>query len=152
MLEGAVFVTVCSHYRVDRYDPVTHTTATFTKVPKPPMGLAFDTKGTLWMTAGTLHKGPAYVYRVERDGRSDYGANFRMRSSSMDARCIRMVEPSWFARGPPDGFSRSIWMSRAAGTSGFREIGSSRLFLVIRGRTASRFAMDGRGSAFPDGG
>ena len=66
--QGAVFVTVCSHYRVDRYDPATHTTATFTKVPKPPMGLAFDAKGTLWMTAGTLHKGPAYVYRVERDG------------------------------------------------------------------------------------
>jgi hypothetical protein len=66
--EGAVFVTVYSHFRVDRYDPVTRATATFTEVPKPPMGLAFDAKGTLWMTAGTLRKGPAYVYRVERDG------------------------------------------------------------------------------------
>jgi hypothetical protein len=66
--EGAVFVTVYSHYRVDRYDPVTRATATFTDVPKPPMGLAFDANGTLWMTAGTLRKGPAFVYRVERNG------------------------------------------------------------------------------------
>ena len=66
--EGAVFVTVYSHYRVDRYDPATRATATFAEVPEPPMGLAFDANGVLWMTAGTLRKGPAYVYRVERDG------------------------------------------------------------------------------------
>ena len=66
--EGAVFVTVYSHHRVDRYDPLTRATATFAEVPEPPMGLAFDAKGTLWLTAGTLRKGPGCVYRVERDG------------------------------------------------------------------------------------
>jgi sugar lactone lactonase YvrE len=66
--EGAVFVSVYSHYRVDRYDPATRATAKVVEVPEPPMGLAFDPKGVLWMTAGTLRKGPAYVYRVERDG------------------------------------------------------------------------------------
>ena len=66
--DGAVFVTVYSHNRVDRYDPATGATTTFAEVPAPPMGLAFDGSGTLWMTAGTLRKGPGYVYRVERDG------------------------------------------------------------------------------------
>jgi sugar lactone lactonase YvrE len=66
--EGAVFVTVCSHNRVDRYDPATGATTTFAEVPAPPMGLAFDASGVLWISAGALHKGPGYVYRVERDG------------------------------------------------------------------------------------
>src|SRR5258707_5954079 len=66
--EGAVFVTVYSHKRVDRFDPATGATATFAEVPAPPMGLAFDAGGTLWVTAGTLRQGPGYVYRVVRDG------------------------------------------------------------------------------------
>jgi sugar lactone lactonase YvrE len=66
--DGAVFVTVYSHNRVDRYDPATRATATFAEVPAPPMGLAFDAGGVLWTTAGTLRKGPGYVYRVDRDG------------------------------------------------------------------------------------
>ena len=65
---GAVFVTVYSHNRVDRYDPTTRATATFAEVPAPPMGLAFDASGVLWVTAGTLRKGPGYVYRVDQDG------------------------------------------------------------------------------------
>jgi hypothetical protein len=36
--EGAVFVTVYSHKRVDRYDPATGATTTFAEVPAPPMG------------------------------------------------------------------------------------------------------------------
>src|SRR3984893_9211567 len=66
--EGAVFVTVYSHNRVDRYDPATGATTTFVEVPAPPMGMAFDADGALWVTAGTLREGPGYVYRVERDG------------------------------------------------------------------------------------
>ncbi|HVA47969.1 MAG TPA: hypothetical protein VNH11_16485 [Pirellulales bacterium] len=66
--EGAVFVSVYSHNRVDRYDPATGAVATFAEVPAPPMGLAFDADGALWMTAGTLREGPGYVYRAERDG------------------------------------------------------------------------------------
>src|SRR6202030_1016562 len=41
--DGAVFVTVYSHKRVDRYDPATSATTTFAEVPAPPMGLAFPT-------------------------------------------------------------------------------------------------------------
>jgi sugar lactone lactonase YvrE len=66
--EGAVFVTVYSHYRVDRYDPATRATTKIAEVPEPPMGLAFDPNGVLWVTAGTLLKGPAFVYRVQPDG------------------------------------------------------------------------------------
>ena len=41
-VEGAVFVSVYSRNRVDRYDPATRSTATFAELPEPPMGLAFD--------------------------------------------------------------------------------------------------------------
>src|SRR5947199_9191430 len=55
--EGAVFVTVYSHKRVDRYDPATRATTMFAEVPAPPMGLAFDGGGVLWRTGGTLGEG-----------------------------------------------------------------------------------------------
>src|ERR1700730_8619504 len=66
--EGAVFVTVYSRNRVDRYDPATGATTTFAEVPAPPMGLALDAGGVLWITAGTLRKGPGFIWRVERSG------------------------------------------------------------------------------------
>jgi len=66
--EGSVFVTVYSHNRVDRYDPATGATTTFAEVPAPPMGLAFDAGGMLWMTSGTLYEGPGFIWRVERTG------------------------------------------------------------------------------------
>jgi sugar lactone lactonase YvrE len=66
--EGAVFVSVYSHKRVDRYDPATGTTTTFAEIPAPPMGLAFDAAGVLWMTGGTLYEGPGFIWRVERSG------------------------------------------------------------------------------------
>ena len=66
--EGAVFVTVYSHKRVDRYDPATRATTPFAEVPAPPMGLAFDASGVLWMTGGTLREGPGYIWRVEPSG------------------------------------------------------------------------------------
>ena len=64
--EGAVFVTVYSHNRVDRYDPATGATTTLAEVPAPPMGLAFDAGGVLWMTSGTLYEGPGYADRARR--------------------------------------------------------------------------------------
>ena len=66
--EGAVFVTVYSHNRIDRYDPATRATTTFAEVPAPPMGLAFDASGVLWMTGGTLREGPGYIWRAEPSG------------------------------------------------------------------------------------
>ncbi len=59
--EDAVFVIVYSHKPIDRYDPVTRATTTFAEVPAPPMGLAFDARGVLWMTGGTLGEGPGYM-------------------------------------------------------------------------------------------
>ncbi len=66
--EGAVFVTVYSHKRVDRYDPATRATTTFSEVPAPPMGLVFDASDVLWVTGGTLREGPGYIWRVEPSG------------------------------------------------------------------------------------
>src|SRR5947209_5080700 len=57
---GAIFVSLCSHNRVDRYDPATGATAPFAALPAPPMGLAFDAGGALWATGGTMRKGPGY--------------------------------------------------------------------------------------------
>jgi len=68
MLRGAVFVTVYSHKRVDRYDPATGATTTFAEVPAPPMGLAFDAGGVLWLTGGTLYEAPG-VYLASRADR-----------------------------------------------------------------------------------
>jgi hypothetical protein len=65
--EGAIFVTVYSHNRIDRYDPTARTTTTFAEVPAP-MGPAFDAGGVLWTTGGTLREGPGYIWRVERSG------------------------------------------------------------------------------------
>jgi sugar lactone lactonase YvrE len=66
--EGVVFVTVYSHNRVDRYDPATGATSTFAELPAPPMGLAFDADGALWITGGTIYEGPGFIWRVERSG------------------------------------------------------------------------------------
>src|SRR3977135_2707758 len=66
--EGAVFVTVYSHKRVDRYNPATGAPSTFAEVPAPPMGLAFDAVGVRWMTGGTLYEAPGFIWRVERTG------------------------------------------------------------------------------------
>ena len=66
--EGAVFVTVYSHNRVDRYDPATGATTTLAEVPAPPMGVAFDADGVLWVTGGTLYERPGFIWRVERSG------------------------------------------------------------------------------------
>jgi hypothetical protein len=42
---GAIFVSLYSHNRVDRYDPATDATAPFADLQAPPMGLAFDAGG-----------------------------------------------------------------------------------------------------------
>src|SRR5437763_17126800 len=54
--EGAVFVTVDSHKRLDRYDPATRTTTTFAQVPARPGGLAIEASVVLGLTAGTLRE------------------------------------------------------------------------------------------------
>jgi len=56
---GAIFVSLYSHNRVDRYDPATGAAAPFADLPAPPVGLAFDADGSLWATGGTFRQAPA---------------------------------------------------------------------------------------------
>jgi sugar lactone lactonase YvrE len=65
---GAIFVSLYSHNRVDRYDPATGAAAPFADLPVPPVGLAFDATGSLWATAGTFRKGPGYIWKIGPDG------------------------------------------------------------------------------------
>jgi sugar lactone lactonase YvrE len=66
--DGAVFVSLHSHRRIDRYDPRTGAVVEFAGLPEPVAGLAFDDGGTLWATGGTLGKTPGYVWRISPDG------------------------------------------------------------------------------------
>lgn len=65
---GAIFVTLYSHNRIDRYDPATGRTTPFADLPEQPMGLAFDGDGRLWGTCGTFPKGPGSIWRIGADG------------------------------------------------------------------------------------
>jgi sugar lactone lactonase YvrE len=58
---GAIFVSLFSHNRLDRYDPATGAAAPFADLPAPPMGLTFDAGGSLWVTGGTFGKEPGYT-------------------------------------------------------------------------------------------
>ena len=65
---GAVFVSLHSHHRVDRYDPATGAVRPFAHLPGPVTGLAFDAGGTLWATGGTPGQPPGVVWRITGDG------------------------------------------------------------------------------------
>lgn len=65
---GAVFVSLHSHNRVERYDPSTGAIDVFARLPAPVAGLAFGADGTLWATGGELGQAPGYVWRIDRDG------------------------------------------------------------------------------------
>src|SRR5215831_16216466 len=74
--DGAVFVTVYSHNRVDRCDLATRTTTTFAEVPAPPMGLAFDTGGVLWERAARCTRGRGSSGESSEAVVSGNGVNF----------------------------------------------------------------------------
>ena len=65
---GAVFVSLHSHNRVDRYDPATGAVQPFAHLPAPVTGLAFDKDGVLWATGGTPGQPPGLVWRILADG------------------------------------------------------------------------------------
>ncbi|MDB5579694.1 MAG: Sugar lactone lactonase YvrE [Bradyrhizobium sp.] len=65
---GAVFVTVYSHNRIDRYDPASGETGVFAELPVPPMGIAIDDHGTAWVSAGVIFEGPGSVWAIGRNG------------------------------------------------------------------------------------
>ena len=66
--DGFVFVTVYSGNRIDRYDPRTGQTSVFAALPAPPMGLAIDDSGTLWVTGGTMRTAPGHIWKVDVKG------------------------------------------------------------------------------------
>lgn len=65
---GAVFVSLHSHNRVERYDPSTGAVTVFAHLPAPVAGVALGADGTLWATGGELGRTPGYVWRIDRVG------------------------------------------------------------------------------------
>jgi sugar lactone lactonase YvrE len=66
--DGSIFVTVYSHNRIDRYDPKTQKTSVFASLSAPPMGVAFDESGSLWVTGSAMRKGPGFIWKVNDRG------------------------------------------------------------------------------------
>jgi sugar lactone lactonase YvrE len=61
---GAVYVSLHSHNRIDRFDPKTRHVEEFARLTAPAAGLAFDSAGSLWVTGGAVGQGPGYLWRV----------------------------------------------------------------------------------------
>jgi sugar lactone lactonase YvrE len=61
---GAVYVSLHSHDRIDRFDPTTRQVEAFARLPGPAAGLAFDAAGSLWVTGGAVGRVPGHVWRV----------------------------------------------------------------------------------------
>jgi hypothetical protein len=66
--DGAVFVSLHSHQRIDRYDPSTGEVRPWASLPAGVAGLAFDREGILWATGGTLGQPPGRIWRIEPSG------------------------------------------------------------------------------------
>lgn len=65
---GAVFVSLHSHNRIERYSPSSGKLETFVELPAPVAGLAFAADGTLWASGGTVFKAPGFVWRITPAG------------------------------------------------------------------------------------
>jgi sugar lactone lactonase YvrE len=61
---GAVYVSLHSHNRIDRFDPKTRQVKEFVRLPAPAAGLAFDSAGSLWVTGGAVGQAPGYIWRI----------------------------------------------------------------------------------------
>jgi len=74
--DGSIFVTVHSHNRIDRFDPKTGATSVFAELPAPPMGLAFDESGSLWVTGSTMKNPPGYIRKIGAKGDVQHWTGF----------------------------------------------------------------------------
>ena len=61
---GAVYVSLHSHNRIDRFDPKARRVEEFAQLTAPAAGLAFDAAGSLWVTGGAVGQAPGYVWRI----------------------------------------------------------------------------------------
>jgi streptogramin lyase len=61
---GAVYVSLHSHNRIDRFDPNTRQVEEFARLAAPAAGLAFDAAGLLWVTGGAVGQAPGYIWRI----------------------------------------------------------------------------------------
>lgn len=68
---GAVFVSLHTHDRIERYDPDTRAVTTFARFPTAVTGLAFAGDGVLWATGGRVGELPGRIWRVLPDGGVD---------------------------------------------------------------------------------
>jgi sugar lactone lactonase YvrE len=66
--DGAIFISLHSHQRIDRYDPATGEVKPFASLPTPVAGLALDPSGTLWVTGGVLGQSPGRIWRISPAG------------------------------------------------------------------------------------
>jgi sugar lactone lactonase YvrE len=66
--DGAVFVSLHSHSRIDRYDPATGRVQPWATLAAPVAGLALDRLGTLWVTGGQLGQAPGLIWRIDPNG------------------------------------------------------------------------------------
>jgi sugar lactone lactonase YvrE len=62
--EGAVYVSLHSHNRIDRFDPKTRKVEEYARLAAPAAGLAFDAAGSLWVTGGAVGQAPGYIWRI----------------------------------------------------------------------------------------
>jgi sugar lactone lactonase YvrE len=65
---GDVYVSLHSHNRIECYRPAPDVLTTFTTLPAPVAGLAFDRFGTLWATGGHVGQSPGHVWHIRPDG------------------------------------------------------------------------------------
>jgi hypothetical protein len=67
---GAVYVSLHSHNRIDRFDPKTRKVEEYARLTAPAAGLAFDAAGSLWVTGGAVGHVPGSIWRI-RSGRPE---------------------------------------------------------------------------------
>jgi sugar lactone lactonase YvrE len=65
---GAVFVSLHTHQRIDRYDPATGEVSIWANLPAPVAGLAIDGAGALWVAGGVLGQAPGRIWRIDTSG------------------------------------------------------------------------------------